>query len=266
MKSSLRILVAAVAIAACALLVPTRSSASVFVSVSFAPPPLLVYSQPPCPGPGYIWTPGYWAFDDEYGDYYWVPGTWVLAPYHGWYWTPGYWGWANHYYVWHPGYWGPFVGFYGGINYGYGYTGHGYHGGYWRDRVFYYNRSVNNVDVVHVHNTYHTTVVNNVTVNRVSYNGGDGGVRARPSRDEERAARERRTSRLALDSILSSGDGSAERPWSVLRISDEYDVLAAQDRRSTDQELVVDGDRRLDHHRCADGSEAWFDVTLLGVR
>ena len=28
------------------------------------------------PGPGYIWTPGYWAYDPADG-YYWVPGTWV---------------------------------------------------------------------------------------------------------------------------------------------------------------------------------------------
>src|SRR3974390_2554620 len=35
----------------------------VFVSVSFGPPVLPVYAQPLCPGPGYIWTPGYWAWD-----------------------------------------------------------------------------------------------------------------------------------------------------------------------------------------------------------
>jgi len=63
------------------------SSASVFVSVAFAPPPLPVYVQPICPGPEYIWVPGYWAYG-PYG-YYWVPGTWVLAPYVGALWTPG---------------------------------------------------------------------------------------------------------------------------------------------------------------------------------
>jgi hypothetical protein len=40
-------------------------------------PELPVYEQPICPGDGYIWTPGYWAWD---GEYYWVPGTWVMAP------------------------------------------------------------------------------------------------------------------------------------------------------------------------------------------
>ncbi len=153
-----------------------------------APPPLPVYEQPYCPSPGYIWTPGYWAYG-PYG-YFWVPGTWVLAPEVGYLWTPGYWGWGGDDYMWHPGYWGPQVGFYGGIDYGYGYYGNGYQGGYWRGRDFYYNRAVNRVNVTNIHNTYNTTVVNN-TVNRVSYNGGNGGISARPNAGQEAALRER---------------------------------------------------------------------------
>ena len=82
--------------------------------------------------------------------------------------------------------------------------------------------------------------------------------------DEVHATRERRTARLALDAILGSGDGTLEHPWRVLRVSDEYDVLAAQDRRSERQELVVRDGHTLDHHRCTDGSEAWFDITPVG--
>jgi len=55
-----------------------RAGFDVGVTVGFAPPPLPVYVQPPCPSPGYVWAPGYWAYGDD--DYYWVPGTWVLAP------------------------------------------------------------------------------------------------------------------------------------------------------------------------------------------
>ncbi len=167
------------------------ASAGVFVSVNFGPPALPVYEQPPCPAEGYIWTPGYWAYG-PYG-YYWVPGTWVMAPQPGYLWTPGYWGWNEGLYYWHPGYWGPVVGFYGGIPYGYGYTGEGYHGGYWRDNRFYYNRSVNNVNVTRVTNVYNTTVINNntTTVNRVSYNGGPGGIAARPTPEQEAVAREK---------------------------------------------------------------------------
>src|ERR1700739_2024023 len=152
---------------------------AVGISVQFGPPALPVYAQPICPGPGYIWTPGYWAWSDDDG-YYWVPGTWVVAPV-GLLWTPGYWGWGGGFYVWHAGYWGPHVGFYGGINYGFGYGGVGFVGGEWRGRSFYYNRSVTNVSVTNVTNVYNrTVVVNNTTVNRVSYNGGNGGVMARP--------------------------------------------------------------------------------------
>ena len=59
------------------LFVCTSSFAQVGASITIAPPDLPVYEQPVCPGDGYIWTPGYWAWD---GEYYWVPGTWVMAP------------------------------------------------------------------------------------------------------------------------------------------------------------------------------------------
>jgi hypothetical protein len=113
------------------------SFAQIGISVSFGPPALPIYEQPICPGDGYIWTPGYWAWDGD--DYYWVPGTWVLAPEIGFLWTPGYWGWGGGAFFWHEGYWGPQVGFYGGINYGFGYWGHGYEGGRWDHDHFYYN-------------------------------------------------------------------------------------------------------------------------------
>src|SRR5215831_19927015 len=154
-----------------------RAQVSVGISVNFAPPALPVYEQPLCPGEGYLWTPGYWAWDPDYGDYYWVPGTWVLAPQPGYLWTPPYWGWSGVSFIFHEGYWGPRIGFYGGIDYGYGYPGRGYYGGRWERDRFYYNRSVNNVNVTQVHNVYNQTIVNNVNVTRVSYNGGEGGVR-----------------------------------------------------------------------------------------
>ena len=168
--------------------IASSSLAGVFVSVTVAPPVLPVYVQPPCPGDGYIWTPGYWAWGPD--GYYWVPGTWVVAPAPGLLWTPGYWGWGEGVYVWHPGYWGPHVGFYGGVNYGFGYLGVGFAGGYWQGRTFFYNRSVTNVTITNVH-IYNRTV-NNITVNRVSYNGGRGGINMRPRPEEERAFRERR--------------------------------------------------------------------------
>jgi hypothetical protein len=177
-----------------ALVVLVLSSASygqVHISVRFGPPALPVYEQPLCPGDGYIWTPGYWAWDDDISDYFWVPGTWVIAPEVGFLWTPPYWGWADGAFVFYDGYWGPHVGFYGGINYGFGYFGVGFGGGRWDNGHFFYNRSVTNVNVTNIHNVYNETVVNNTTVNRVSYNGGEGGVVARPTPEEEAAARDR---------------------------------------------------------------------------
>jgi hypothetical protein len=159
------------------------------ISISFAPPELPVYEQPLCPGDGYLWTPGYWAYAED--DYYWVPGTWVMAPEPGLLWTPAYWGWGGNGFVFYDGYWGQQVGFYGGISYGYGYFGEGFQGGRWQNGQFYYNRSVSNVNVTNIHNVYNTTVINNTTVNRVSYNGGSGGITARPRPEEEAAARER---------------------------------------------------------------------------
>ncbi len=146
------------------------------------PPPLPDYDQPPCPEEGYIWTPGYWHWSP--GGYYWVPGTWVQPPQVGLLWTPGFWAFSTGVYIWHAGYWGPHVGYYGGVNYGYGYGGFGFEGGRWEGNHFAYNRAVNNVNTTVIHNTYNTTVVNNVTINKVSYNGGPGGVAAQPSPQE----------------------------------------------------------------------------------
>jgi hypothetical protein len=172
------------------LAVPVASHAQVSVglSIRIGPPALPVYVQPVCPAPGYIWTPGYWAYGPD--GYYWVPGTWVEPPEVGVLWTPGYWGWRNGFYVWNGGYWGPHVGFYGGINYGFGYTGVGFFGGFWRGGVYNYNRSVTNVNVTVIHNTYNTTVINN-NVSHTSFNGGAGGIQARPTSQEQTFARER---------------------------------------------------------------------------
>jgi len=165
------------------------SFSQIGISVSFGPPALPVYEQPPCPDDGYIWTPGYWGWGDD--GYFWVPGTWVVAPEVGFLWTPGWWGWGGGGFIFHEGYWGPHIGFYGGINYGFGYFGHGYEGGRWDGGHFFYNRSVNNVNVTNIHNVYNTTVINNTNVTRVSYNGGNGGIDARANAEEEAAERDR---------------------------------------------------------------------------
>lgn len=195
MKRSFRGLVLGVLMLTVSVLsLSTASSAQIGIGISvrIGPPALPVYAQPICPGPGYLWTPGYWAWSDDDG-YYWVPGTWVIAPV-GLLWTPGYWAFSGGYYGWHRGYWGPHVGFYGGVNYGFGYGGVGFFGGEWRGGAFFYNRAVVNVNVTHVTNVYsRTVVVNNV---HTSFNG-PGGIDARPTRQEEEYGRERHTEALS---------------------------------------------------------------------
>ncbi len=195
MKRSVRWLVLGIFMVTVAVLsLSTASSAQIAVGISvrIGPPALPVYEQPICPGPGYLWTPGYWAWSDDDG-YYWVPGTWVVAPV-GMLWTPGYWGFAGGFYGWHAGYWGPHVGFYGGINYGFGYGGVGFAGGEWRGGSFYYNRSVTNVNVTNVTNVYNRTVIVNNT--HTSFNG-PGGVTTRPTPQEQTYAHEPHTAPLA---------------------------------------------------------------------
>jgi hypothetical protein len=187
-------LVLASSLAGC-VVQPVAPETVAVVRVVAAPPALPVYEQPPCPGEGFLWTPGYWHYGA--GGYFWVPGTWVMPPRVGLLWTPGYWGFVGGAYVFHEGYWGPRVGYYGGINYGAGYVGTGYAGGRWVNNEFHYNTAVSNVNVVNVHNVYRETVVNNVTIvnnttvnnTRVSYAGGPGGTTMQPTEAEHEAER-----------------------------------------------------------------------------
>src|SRR5215471_3875706 len=164
------------------------SFAQIEFSVGWAPPPLPVVVQPACPVAGYLWTPGYWGWDPYYYDYYWVPGVWVPPPRVGLLWTPGWWGWRNGAYAFNQGYWGPTVGFYGGINYGYGYTGNGYWGGRWSGNTFQYNTAVTRVNKTVINNTYvNNSFQKNVNANRTSFNGGNGGIKAEPNAEQRKA-------------------------------------------------------------------------------
>jgi hypothetical protein len=177
------------------LIPASQAHAGVFISVGFAPPVLPVYVQPVCPTPGLMWTPGYWAYGPD--GYYWVPGAWVPAPYVGALWTPPYWGYEGSVYMFHAGYWGPHVGYYGGINYGFGYGGIGFAGGAWRGGIFAYNTAVMRVgsgggwgNRVYVDRA----VVDRGFVardSRVAFNGGPNGVRYQASAQERSYMSER---------------------------------------------------------------------------
>ncbi len=167
----------------------TTGGADVAVYADEVPPPLPDYDQPPIPAEGDMWTPGYWAWNGY--EYFWVPGTWVEPPQPGYLWTPGYWAFVGGVYAFHRGYWGEHVGFYGGVNYGFGYGGAGYEGGHWDNGRFFYNRSVTNIGQINVTNVYNQPVTVVERTNRASFNGGPNGVDAKPTAAELEAAKEK---------------------------------------------------------------------------
>jgi hypothetical protein len=180
------------AVPAMTIMAPTAAHAEFSIGldirIGYPPPPMPVYEQPPLPAPDYIWVPGHWAWSDWIDDYYWVDGYWEQPPQPGLLWTPAWWGWDNGAFRFHEGYWGREVGWYGGVDYGYGYHGHGWEGGHWEGGHLAYNRAAVNITNVNVTNVYYqkTSVTNNYGP-RVSYSGGNGGVQARPTPEELRA-------------------------------------------------------------------------------
>ena len=222
------------------------SLAQVGISVNFAPPVLPVVVQPPCPVAGYIWTPGYWGWGG--GGYYWVPGVWVAPPRVGFLWTPPWWGWRNGVYVFNDGYWGPTVGFYGGVNYGYGYSGNGYWGGRWEGNAFRYNTAVTNVNTAVVHNTFvDRSVVNQqVNANRASFNGPNG-VKAEPSAEQKAAAENARKMPATSEQRARQEAASKDRS-----------LQASENKGNPNADAIKSFDKRAgaEHGKGAQGREA----------
>jgi hypothetical protein len=151
------------------------------VSTNQAPPPLPDEEQPTNSQEGTLWTPGYWSWHGQRYD--WVRGSWMLPPKLGLLWTPAYWGFTGGYYVFHPGYWAQQVGYYGGINYGFGYNGSGFVGGRWVGNSFQYNSAVSHVNTGIIHNTYEEAVIDHDHAGgtRASYTAGPGASPGAPA-------------------------------------------------------------------------------------
>ena len=216
--------------------------------VSQPPPQLPEYGQPPCPGDGYLWVPGYWAYS---GGYYWVPGTWVLPPQVGLLWTPGYWGFAGGAYIWHAGYWGPHVGFYGGVHYGYGYDGDGYRGGRWEGPHFVYNSYVTHVDEHVVRYTYNERVDDRFDDDRVSYEGGRGGRVAYPTREDLRYEHEEHMP--ATPSQRAHIEQAERNPAFFARENNGHPPIAATPRPGLFEDRDVERARGADRFEPQDG-------------
>lgn len=218
---------------------PVPCWAQIGISVQIAPPILQTYEQPPIPAEGYIWTPGYWAYQDA--AYSWVPGAWVEPPSVGMLWTPPYWGWGGGGYLFHAGYWGTQVGYYGGVDYGFGYGGNGYEGGHWDGGHFAYNSRVNNFGGVHIANVYDR----NVTVahdSRVSFVGGAHGLPAAAGHADHVAV-EPHSAEPAVRHA-----GPAARPEAVaMHREDERKPIHAAPERAARPEAVAT--RRDEEHK-----------------
>ena len=78
----LSLLFALVLFALVTLAMPSPSFAQFGVLISIPPPYLPVYEQPVIPGPGYLWTPGYWAWSPSMANIIGCPAHGCSAP--GW--------------------------------------------------------------------------------------------------------------------------------------------------------------------------------------
>jgi len=79
------------------------AGSGVYVS-HYGPPPAPRYGVVGvAPGPGYVWTEGYW---DRHGNnWVWVTGSWRRPPHPHAVWVPGYWQDEHGHHRFHHGYW-----------------------------------------------------------------------------------------------------------------------------------------------------------------
>jgi hypothetical protein len=79
-----------------------------------------------------------------------------------------------------------------------------------------------------VHNTYNTTVINNVTVNKVSYNGGAGGIAAAPTPQERQFEHEQHVAATPMQQ--QHRQQAAQNPALFARANGGHPAIAATPR------------------------------------
>lgn len=79
--------------------------------------------------------------------------------------------------------------------------------------------------------------------------------------DEQAAAAEKALVSVCLRGILASGEGTAENPYVVARVSDERDVASYLGREVKGSSLHMEDGRFLDALHLAGGDPLWFDIT-----
>jgi hypothetical protein len=80
---------------------------------------------------------------------------------------------------------------------------------------------------------------------------------------EGEAEGEKAMGRLILKSILATGKGTKKKPYAVMRVEDEKDVLSVLKKQAGAQFLMTDKSRVFDLLQCSDGNEVYFDITLM---
>jgi hypothetical protein len=80
---------------------------------------------------------------------------------------------------------------------------------------------------------------------------------------DNEAEGEKAMGHLILKSILTTGKGTKKRPYAVMRVEDERDVLSVLKKQAGAQFLMTDKSRVFDLLQCSDGSEVYFDITLM---
>jgi hypothetical protein len=93
----------AVAMTAFALALSLGAQARVNVDIDIAPPAPR-YEVVPAPRVGYVWAPGYWAWDDGHHKHYWHKGRYIRER-HGERWVPDRWAQRDGRYHYEPGRW-----------------------------------------------------------------------------------------------------------------------------------------------------------------
>jgi len=84
---------------------------------------------------------------------------------------------------------------------------------------------------------------------------------ARESGSEDGSKMEGHVACACADGIMATGDGSEEKPYIVVRTSDEYDLLEYLDLEMQGQRLTHKDAKHYDVLTPKDGKEVWFDIT-----
>lgn len=66
---------------------------------------------------------------------------------------------------------------------------------------------------------------------------------------------------ILIQNLLNSAEGTKERPYRVLHVSDEYDILEHLNKEIASQDLIFENGRYYDCLKTKDNEIFWFDVS-----